>query len=96
MFAGVGVKTVIEDGIGRIERRLPCDRGIADAQLAIITDAQFAANLQGNAGEILMRTHVPSRHFIILARLPARRRLVCTDSSGEAGEVKELAENVYG
>jgi hypothetical protein len=45
VFAGLRIEAIIEDGVGRIQRRLRFYRWVTDAQFAIIANSQLAANL---------------------------------------------------
>jgi hypothetical protein len=45
VFAGLRIEAIIQDGVGRIQRRLRFDRWVANAQFAIIANSQLAANL---------------------------------------------------
>jgi hypothetical protein len=57
MLVGLRVEAVIDYGIGRVERGGGFDGRVADADLAIVADAQFASQLKRNPRESGMRAH---------------------------------------
>src|SRR4051812_21748555 len=80
VLAGLRVEAVVQYGIGGIEGGRGLDGRIADADLAVVADAQLAPNLERDSREGLMRAHL-CLHFHVPAGSAAA---VCAFSrSGE-------------
>src|SRR5689334_14224357 len=100
MLAGLRVESVVEDGVGSLQRGRGFDRRVADTHLAVIADAQLASHLKRDSGEGLVRAHGSSSFMLppaspgvcALSREGAARVVPLSDETPDSGVVSALLE----